>query len=93
MTDDTGNRRVIDAATIADLREQVAGLRETRGNHAAKLEQLDIRLTDVGDDVKKILAFMERSKGSWKTLVMLGTAAGTVVEGVHWLAEYVRGPH
>jgi len=88
MPDD--NRRVIDAATIADLREQVAGLRETRGMHTAKLEQLDSKINDMGDDVKKILAFVERSKGSWKTLVVLGGTVGGVVEAAHWLVDLIR---
>lgn len=68
---------------LADLREQVATLREGRAAHAAKIEAIATRVDSIANDVKTILGYMERTKGSWKTLVVLGGVVGALVEGIH----------
>lgn len=71
---------------IAELREQVSKLREDRAAHAEKLNAVATRIDSVSNDVKTILGYMERTKGSWKTLVILGGVITGVVEAVHQLA-------
>jgi hypothetical protein len=89
MSDDSMMSR-IDAATIADLREQVSGLREARATHAEKLDALDTRLIVVSDDVKKILGYVERTKGSWKTLIAVGGITTAAIEGVHQFVSWIH---
>ncbi len=59
------------------------------GEHNARLDSLEAKTVEISEDVKKILAFMERSKGSWKTLVALASVAGAVVEAAHWLTQII----
>jgi hypothetical protein len=75
---------------IADLREQVAQLRETRATHAEKIEAVATRVNEMSNDIKTILGYLERSKGSWKTLLVLGGAAGTLVEAMHQVGPLLR---
>lgn len=65
------------------------------GNHAARLDSLEEKSDEISKDVKEILRYMERSKGSWKTLVALGAVVGTLVEIGHWFLQLVGGktPH
>jgi hypothetical protein len=80
----------VDADTITDLREQIVKLRETRAEHATKLGSLEATVADMRDDVKAILGHIERSKGSWKTLVVIGGITTTFVEGVHQLIGWLH---
>lgn len=57
------------------------------GSHEARLDALETGQKNIAEDVKKILGYMERSKGSWKTLVAIGGVIATVVEGAHQLAS------
>lgn len=66
---------------MADLDEKSVML----GQHEARLDGLEKTTAEIRDDVKKLLAFMESGKGSWKTLVVIGTAASALIEGVHQL--------
>lgn len=70
---------------LSDLREQVTVLRENRATHAAQINAVATRVDSMAVDIKTILAYMERSKGSWKTLATLGGVIAAVVEGIHQL--------
>lgn len=61
------------------------------GSHEARLDSLEADVSEIKRDVKEILAFMQRSRGSWKTLLALGTAVATVVEIFHQLAGAFHG--
>jgi hypothetical protein len=64
------------------------------GGHEARLIALEKQAAETGADVKKILAFVERSKGSWKTLVGLGTLVAGLVEAGHWVVQlFGSGTH
>lgn len=63
---------------FADLREQVTNLREDRATHAAEIKAISTRVDTMATDVKTILGYMERTKGSWKTLVVLGGLAASI---------------
>lgn len=58
------------------------------GSHEARLDGLEANVGEIRDDVKKILAYMERTKGSWKTLVAIGGVIAAVVEGAHQLSGF-----
>lgn len=72
-------------AEFTILREQVTVLRENRATHAEQINAIASRVDTMATDIKTILGYMERSKGSWKTLVALGTIITAVVEGAHQL--------
>lgn len=73
------------ADEISELREQVAILREGRAAHAEQINAVATRVDSMANDVKSILGYMERTKGSWKTLVAIGGITTAFVEGAHQL--------
>jgi hypothetical protein len=68
---------------LSEIREQVTVLRENRATHAAQIESIATRVDTMATDIKTILGYMERTKGSWKTLVVLGGVVGSLVEIIH----------
>jgi hypothetical protein len=78
---------------LSDLREQVAVLREGRAAHAEQINAIATRVDSIADDVKTILGYMERTKGSWKTLVALGGVVGAIVEAGHWAVGWLHATH
>lgn len=56
------------------------------GQHEARLDNLERMMTETSTDVKAIRAVIERGKGSWKMLTILGVSVTALVEGVHQLA-------
>lgn len=73
---------------LDSLREQVNKLRESRAAHAEKIEAIATRVNSISNDVKTILGYVERSKGSWKMLVGIGTLMAGLVEGIHQFLEF-----
>lgn len=61
------------------------------GSHEARLDNLEAGQKVIAADVKTILGYMERSKGSWKTLVALGALIASVVEIAHQIAGFLHG--
>lgn len=59
------------------------------GEHNAQLKAQQQDIDEIKGDVKAILAFIENSKGSWKTLVALASVGGTIVEGMHHLGPWI----
>lgn len=72
------------------LREQVTQLRESRAAHAEKIEAIATRVNTISNDVKTILGYVERSKGSWKMLLGIGTLMAGVVEGIHQIWAFMH---
>lgn len=68
---------------LSELREQVTQLREDRASHAEKINAISTRMDAVAVDVKAILGYIERSKGSWKMLLGIGTLMAGLIEGIH----------
>jgi hypothetical protein len=77
-------------AEFAALREQVVALREDRATHAEKIVAVSTRVDTIATDVKEILGYMQRAKGSWKTLATLGGVIAAVVEGIHQLVTFLH---
>jgi len=78
------------ADTIETLREQISVLREQRATQAEQINAVATRVNEMSNDIKTILGYMERTKGSWKTLVVLGSTAAAVVEGIHQLVDFIH---
>lgn len=60
------------------------------GQHEARLDNVEKTLNEVRDDVKHLVSMMERTKGSWKTLVAIGGIATFVVEVVHQVVDWLH---
>lgn len=58
------------------------------GEHSARLDNLERSVAEIRDDVKSVLAHMQRAKGSWKTLVAIGGITTGAVELIHQLVDW-----
>ena len=58
----------------------------TLGNHEARLDLLEKKLDEVGNDVKQILSDLASNKGGWRTLTALGSVSA-VIGGI--VAEFL----
>jgi NADPH-dependent curcumin reductase CurA len=72
---------------LDQLRNQVAGLLETRGNHEAKLEGLTTQMAALTTAVTGLTATLNRGRGALWAVCAAAGAAGAVVTG---LIEWVR---
>lgn len=77
-------------AEFEALREQVTQLREGRATTAAEMKAVSTRVDTIATDVKEILGYVQRAKGSWKTLASLGAIITFVVEGAHQLVAVLH---
>lgn len=48
------------------------------GRHGAEINALQKDMTEVKQDVKTILEFINQGRGGWKTIMLVAGAAGTV---------------
>jgi len=60
------------------------------GQHEARLDSVEATLNEIRGDVKRLVEYMDRAKGSWKTLVAIGGITTAVVEGVHQLVGWLH---
>jgi hypothetical protein len=53
----------------------------------------DLRMTNTVQNEKldKVLAQLAEARGGWRTLMLIGGAAGTLGSGITWLLSHVRG--
>lgn len=60
------------------------------GEHEARLDNLDKSVEEIRGDVKRVLAHLERAKGSWKVIVAIGGLTTAVIEGIHQLVDFLH---
>lgn len=60
------------------------------GQHEARLDSIEKNMGEMREDVKQILDYISRARGSWKTLVAIGTAATALSEGVHFFIDWMH---
>lgn len=60
------------------------------GQHEARLDNLEASMREIRDDVKVVRAYLERTKGSWKTLVMIGGITTGVIEVLHQVIDWLH---
>lgn len=58
-----------------------------------KAALVDLKFSDARQDAKldKLLGIMSEAKGGWRTLLMLGGAAGTIGGFITWALGHWRG--
>jgi hypothetical protein len=62
----------------------------TLGEHEGRLKSLERDMSEVKDDVKKILEAVSSVRGGWKTVTIFGAMAVGLVEGYHELSEWLH---
>jgi hypothetical protein len=72
------------AIAIAGIQVEVAHL---------KLAVSELRATNAELDRKldQVLAQLAEARGGWRTLMLIGGAAGSIGSGVTWLVAHLRG--
>ena len=58
--------------------------------HTTQLSEIKDAQADTNEKLSQIVAVMNGAKGSWKTLVALGTIGAAVAEALHWLFETLK---
>jgi phage terminase large subunit-like protein len=61
---------------VAHLKLAVADLRDTNKQQNEKLD--------------KVLAQLAEARGGWRTLMLIGGAAGTLGSGITWILSHLR---
>ncbi|MEH6436706.1 hypothetical protein [Massilia sp. DD77] len=62
---------------VAHLKLAVSDLRSTNAELDRKLDQ--------------VLAQLAEARGGWRTLMLIGGAAGSIGSGLTWLASHLKG--
>lgn len=67
------------------------------GNHDARLMNIEATQAEMKqtleantDKLDRILEVTERAKGSWKTLVAIGSSLAVIIEGVHQISDWMH---
>jgi FtsZ-binding cell division protein ZapB len=71
------------AITLAALQVEVSYL---------KLAVTDLRATNAqqNDKLDKVLAQLAEARGGWRTLMLIGGAAGSIGSGLTWVLSHMR---
>ena len=56
----------------------ILAINEDIGSLKARVDALDREMREMRDDIKSILAILNQTKGSWKTLVLIGGLSGAI---------------
>ena len=56
----------------------ITGMERELGSVAARLDDLDRRMTHIERDVKEIRSFILSAKGSWKTLLVVASFSSAI---------------
>jgi phage terminase large subunit-like protein len=80
MENTTAQQNAIELAAmrveVAHLKLAVADLRDTNKQQNEKLD--------------KVLAQLAEARGGWRTLMLIGGAAGTLGSGITWILSHLR---
>lgn len=81
MTPTTEQQNTI---ALAQLQVEVAYMK-------AAIARLDDSNSELQQKLDKVLAQLAEARGGWRTLMLIGGAAGTLGSAVTWLVSQVRG--
>lgn len=59
------------------------------GAHDARLKHLDDEVAELRKEMAQVLSILNQTKGSWKTLVAIAGAAGTLGALVSWVIHAI----
>lgn len=81
MTPTTDQQNVI---ALAQLQVEVAYMK-------AAISRLDDSNSELQQKLDKVLAQLAEARGGWRTLMLIGGAAGSLGSALTWLISQVRG--
>lgn len=62
----------------------------TTEERVARLEERMKDVAEMRDDIRSILDTLAQARGGWRTLMLVGGAAGALGAAVHWAAGFIR---
>lgn len=81
MTTSTDQQNTI---ALAQLQVEVAYMK-------AAIARLDASTHELDQKLDMVLNQLAQARGGWRTLMLIGGAAGTLGSGITWLVSQVRG--
>lgn len=80
-------------AAIAALNERTLALgremRELKDTHREQMAELRAQNKALVEKMDAVLTVMSEARGGWKTLMLIGGAAGSLGAGLAWLAGHL----
>lgn len=58
--------------------------------HELRLDRLEADMTEIKSDIKAMREILSEARGSWRTLVMIGGACGTVGAAISWAVSHLN---
>lgn len=81
MTPTTEQQNTI---ALAQLQVEVAYMK-------AAISRLDDSNSELQQKLDKVLAQLAEARGGWRTLMLIGGAAGSLGSGITWLISHLKG--
>ncbi|WP_314435585.1 hypothetical protein [Massilia timonae] len=81
MTPTTEQQNTI---ALAQLQVEVAYMK-------AAITRLDYSNSELQQKLDKVLAQLAEARGGWRTLMLIGGAAGSIGSGITWLVSHLKG--
>lgn len=78
------------ASHIKTLAQQAA---TTCSAHEVRLDHIERDIKEMKDDIKAMREILSEARGSWRTLVMIGGACGTLGAFASWIFSNVSIKH
>jgi hypothetical protein len=79
-SDDDSDRRIKTMTQQANERVAV---------HEVRLVRLEEDMAEIKADIKAMREILSEARGSWRTLVMIGGACGTIGAAVSWAVSHL----
>lgn len=81
MKDDDSSTR------IKTMAQQAAA---TCSAHEVRLDHIERDIKEMKDDIRAMREILSEARGSWRTLVMIGGACGTLGAVASWLVSHIK---
>lgn len=61
--------------------------------HEARIDRIEDDIREMKNDIKSMCAILSEARGSWRTLVMIGGACGTLGAVASWVVSNITIKH
>lgn len=72
------------AIALAQLQVEVAYMK-------AAIARLDASTHELDQKLDRVLNQLAQARGGWRTLMLIGGAAGSIGSGITWLVSHLKG--
>lgn len=84
MKDDDSDRR------IKTMAQQAAA---TCSAHEVRLDHIEANIKEMKDDIRAMREILSEARGSWRTLLMIGGACGSIGAAISWAVSNISIKH